>query len=193
MGVTLHPLLDSLVIAIGAVICGADTWVEMEAYGRAKAEWLKQCLELPLGIPSHDTFAPVPMRLKPAELQRCFLSWLRAVSKVTQGEVVAIEGKTLRRSFDRAAGKGALHMVSVWATANRVVVGQRKGEENSNELTAIPAVWQLLEVEGGIVPIDALGCQKDLARTIVEQGADYGLARKGQVPEPEEEVPHFSL
>ncbi len=175
----LHLLLDILVIAICAVICGADTWVEMEAYGRAKEEWLKQFLPLPNGIPSHDTFARVLARLKPEELQRCFLNWMRAVSERTHGEVVAIDGKTLRRSFDRAAGKGAIHMVSAWATANRLVLGQQQVDEKSNEITAIPALLRLLELEGCIVTIDAMGCQKAIARTIVEQGAEYVLALKG--------------
>jgi predicted transposase YbfD/YdcC len=175
----LHLLLDILVIALCAVICGADSWVEMEAYGRAKEEWLKQFLRLPNGIPSHDPFARVLARLKPEELQRCFLNWMGAVSELTHGEVVAIDGKTLRRSFDRAAGKGAMHMVSAWATANRLVLGQQQVDEKSNESTAIPALLRLLELEGGIVTIDAMGCQKEVARTIVEQGADYVLALKG--------------
>jgi predicted transposase YbfD/YdcC len=175
----LHLLLDILVIALCAVICGADTWVEMEAYGKAKYEWLKGFLALPNGIPSHDTFARVLARLKPEEFQRCFLNWMRAVSDLTHGEVVAIDGKTLRRSFDRAADKGAIHMVSAWATANQVVLGQQKVDEKSNEITAIPALLRLLEVEGCIVTIDAMGCQKEVARTIVEQGADYVLALKG--------------
>jgi predicted transposase YbfD/YdcC len=175
----LHLLLDILVIALCAVICGADTWVEMETYGKAKYEWLKGFLALPHGIPSHDTFARVLARLKPEEFQRCFLNWMRAVSDLRHGEVVAIDGKTLRRSFDRAADKGAIHMVSAWATANQVVLGQQKGDEKSNEITAIPALLRLLELEGGIVTIDAMGCQKEIARTIVEQGADYVLALKG--------------
>ena len=175
----LHLLLDILVIALCAVICGADTWVEMEAYGKAKYEWLKGFLALPNGIPSHDTFARVLARLKPEEFQRCFLNWMRAVSDLTHGEVVAIDGKTLRRSFARAADKGAIHMVSAWATANQVVLGQQKVDEKSNEITAIPALLRLLELEGCIVTIDAMGCQKEIARTIVEQGADYVLALKG--------------
>lgn len=187
----LHLLLDILVIALCAVICGADTWVEMEAYGKAKYDWLKQFLVLPYGIPSHDTFARVLARLKPEELQRCFLNWIRAVSELTQGEVVAIDGKTLRRSFDRAAGKGAIHMVSAWATANRVVLGQEKVDEKSNEITAIPALLRLLELEGCIVTIDAVGCQKEIARTIVEQGADYVLALKGNQGILHEEVELF--
>ena len=174
-----------------AVICGADTWVEMAAYGRAKEEWLKQFLLLPKGIPSHDTFARVLARVKPEELQRCFLNWMQAVSDLTHGEVVALDGKTLRRSFDRAAGKGAIHMVSAWATANRVVLGQQKVDEKSNEITAIPALLRLLEVEGCIVTIDAMGCQKEIARTIVEQGADYVLALKGNQGVMHDEVELF--
>ena len=187
----LHLLLDILVIALCAVICGADTWVEMAAYGRAKEEWLKQFLLLPKGIPSHDTFARVLARVKPEELQRCFLNWMQAVSDLTHGEVVALDGKTLRRSFDRAAGKGAIHMVSAWATANRVVLGQQKVDEKSNEITAIPALLRLLEVEGCIVTIDAMGCQKEIARTIVEQGADYVLALKGNQGVMHDEVELF--
>ena len=174
----LHLLVDILVIAICAVLCGADTWVEMEAYGNAKEQWLRQFLALPHGIPSHDTFGRVFARLKPEELQRCFLRWIQAVREVTHGEVVAIDGKTLRRSFDRAAGKGAIHMVSAWASTNRVVLGQQKVDEKSNEITAIPALLRLLEVKGCIVTIDAMGCQKAIARTIVEQEADYVLALK---------------
>ena len=187
----LHLLMDILVIAICAVICGADTWVEMEAYGRAKEQWLRQFLTLPNGIPSHDTFARVIARLKPEELQQCFLRWMQAVSEVTQGEVVAIDGKTLRRSFDRATGKNAIHMVSAWASTNRLVLGQQKVDEKSNEITAIPALLQLLELKGCIVTIDAMGCQKAIARTIIEQGADYVLTLKANHGLLYEEVQRF--
>ncbi len=187
----LHLLRDILVIAICAVICGADTWVEMEAYGRAKEQWLRQFLTLPHGIPSHDTFARVIARLKPEELQQCFLRWMQAVSEVTQGEVVAIDGKTLRRSFDRATGKGAIHMVSAWASANRVVLGQQKVDEKSNEITAIPVLLRLLELKGCIVTIEAMGCQKTIARTIVEQEADYVLTLKANHGRLYEEVQRF--
>lgn len=187
----LHLLMDILVIAICAVICGADTWVEMEAYGRAKEQWLRQWLTLPHGIPSHDTFARVLARLKPAELQQCFLRWMRAVSEVTEGEVVAIDGKTLRRSFDRATGKGAIHMVSAWASANRLVLGQQQVDEKSNEITAIPALLRLLDLKGCIVTIDAMGCQKAIARTIVEQEADYVLTLKANHGRLYEEVQRF--
>ena len=187
----LHLLMDILVIAICAVICGADTWVELEAYGRAKEQWLRGFLRLPHGIPSHDTFARVLARLKPEELQQGFLRWMQAVSEVTQGEVVAIDGKTLRRSFDRATGKGAIHVVSAWASANRVVLGQQKVDEKSNEITAIPALLRLLDLKGCIVTIDAMGCQKAIARTIVEQEADYVLTLKANHGRLYEEVQRF--
>ncbi len=187
----LHELMDILVIAICAVICGADSWVEMETYGRAKEQWLRQFLALPHGIPSHDTFSRVLARLKPEELQQCFLRWMQAVSEVTHGEVIAIDGKTLRRSFDRAAGKGAIHMVSAWASANRVVLGQQKVAEKSNEITAIPALLRLLELKGCIITIDAMGCQKAIARTIVEQDADYVLTLKANQGLLYDEVQRF--
>lgn len=187
----LHLLMDILVIAICAVICGADTWVEIEAYGRAKEKWLRQFLLLPNGIPSHDTFARVIARLKPEELQQCFVRWMQAVSEVTEGEVVAIDGKTLRRSFDRATGKSAIHMVSAWASANRLVLGQQKVDEKSNEITAIPALLQLLELKGCIVTIDAMGCQKAIAQTIIKQEADYVLTLKANQGLLYEEVRRF--
>jgi len=187
----LHLLMDILVMAICAVICGADSWVEMEAYGRAKEQWLRQFLALPNGIPSHDTFARVLARLKPDELQPCFLRWMQAVSEVTQGEVVAIDGKTLRRSCDRATGKSAIHMVSAWASANRLVLGQQKVDEKSNEITAIPALLQLLELKGCIVTIDAMGCQKAIAQTIIKQEADYVLTLKANHGLLYEEVQRF--
>ena len=139
-----HLLLDILVIALCAVLCGAEGWVDLEAYGKAKEEWLRQFLLLPHGIPSHDTFARVLARLDPEELQTCFLRWIRAVSEVTAGEVVARDGKTLRRSFDQASGKGAITMVSAWPTANRLVLGQQQVDEKSNEITTLPALLELL-------------------------------------------------
>jgi predicted transposase YbfD/YdcC len=187
----LHLLMDILVVAICAVICGADTWVEMEAYGRAKEKWLRQFLALPNGIPSHDTFARVLARLKPEEMQQCFLRWMQAVSEVTQGEVVAIDGKTLRRSFDRATGKSAIHMISAWASANRLVLGQQKVDAKSNEITAIPALLQLLELKGCIVTRDARGCQKAIVQTSIKPEADYVLTRKANQGLRYEEVQRF--
>jgi predicted transposase YbfD/YdcC len=187
----LHLLMDIVVIAICAVICGADTWVEMEAYGRAKEHWLRQFLTFPTGIPSHDTFARVSARLKPEELQPCFLRWMQAVSEVRQGEVVAVDGKTRRRSFDRAPGKSAIHLVSAWASAKRLVLGQQKVDEKSNEITAIPTLLRLLELKGGIVTIEAMGCQKAMARTIVDQEADSVLRLKANQGLLYEEVQRF--
>lgn len=131
-----HKLIDIIRVAICAVICGADTWVDIESYGRAKFEWLKQFLELPNGIPSHDTFARVFARLEPEQFQHCFLNWMKSISNIMKGEVVAIDGKTLRHSYDTAKDKGAIHMVSAWANANRLVIGQVKVDEKSNEITA---------------------------------------------------------
>ena len=173
-----HKLLDVLVIAICAILCGANDWVAVETFGRAKGEWFARFLELAHGIPSHDTFGRVFAVLSPPALQACFLSWIQAVAQVTQGQVVAIDGKTLRRSYDRRSAKAAIHMVSAWATHNRMVLGQLRTEEKSNEITAIPALLKVLDVSGCIVTIDAMGCQKAIAQQIVEQEADYVLALK---------------
>lgn len=151
-----HLLLDILVIAICAVICGADSWVELEVFGQAKRKWLATFLELPHGIPSHDIFGRVFRLLDPEQFQRCFLSWIEAVHTLTWGQVVAIDGKQLRRSHDHTLGKSAIHMVSAWATANRLVLGQTKVAEKSNEITAIPELLQVLEVAGCIVTVDGI-------------------------------------
>ena len=174
-----HLLIDILTIAILAVICGADGWVGIETYGRAKYDWLKTFLALPNGIPSHDTFARVFARLKPEKLQASFLSWVRSVSRVSKGELIALDGKTVRRSYDKGKNKGAIHMVSAWASQNRLVLGQRKVEEKSNEITAIPELLNVLDIHGCIVSIDAMGTQTAIAQQIIEQGGDYVLALKG--------------
>jgi predicted transposase YbfD/YdcC len=173
-----HKLIDILSIAILAVICGADSWVGMESFGQAKQNWLKRILELPNGIPSHDTFARVFARLNPEQFQACFLNWVRSLVRLSAGEVVAIDGKTLRQSSDLADGKAAIHMVSAWASANRLVLGQRKVDAKSNEITAIPQLIKVLELTGCIVTIDAMGCQKQIAHQIIERQADYVLALK---------------
>jgi len=173
-----HKLVDILTIAILAVICGADSWVGMESFGRAKFKWLKRILELPNGIPSHDTFARVFARLNPEQFQQCFLNWVRSLIRLKGEQVIAIDGKTLRQSYDTADAKGAIHLVSAWATQNRLVLGQCKVDEKSNEVTAIPQLLRVLEVRGCIVTLDAMGCQKDIARLIVKRGADYVLALK---------------
>jgi predicted transposase YbfD/YdcC len=178
-----HTLLDIVTIAVCAVIAGADTWVAIEAFGRRKEAFLRQFLGLPNGIPSHDTFGRVFAALDPAAFETCFLAWVRATVRATAGQVVAIDGKTLRRSHDRAAGKGPLHLVSAWATANHVVLGQVAVDEKSNEITAIPALLGVLAVSGCIVTIDAMGCHKEIARTIRAREADYVLALKDNHPQ----------
>jgi predicted transposase YbfD/YdcC len=176
-----HRLLDILTITLCAVICGADDWVAVATFGETRQEWLRTFLALPNGIPSHDTFGRVFRLLDPDELRRCFLAWVQAVVGEAGGlgpQVVAVDGKTLRRSHDRRAGKGPLHLVSAWATASGLVVAQVATEAKSNEITAIPALLKLLALEGATVTIDAMGCQTAIARQIVEQGADYVLALK---------------
>lgn len=177
-----HDLLDILTIALCAVLCGADTWVDVEAFGTAKLTWLRTFLALPNGIPSHDTFGRVFAALDPAAFETAFLGWVRAVTTVTAGAIVAIDGKTLRRSHDRAHGAGPLHLVSAWAGANGVVLGQRAVDEKSNEITAIPALLEVLALSGGIVTIDAMGCHHAIAAKIVAGGAEYVLALKDNQP-----------
>jgi len=174
----LHKLGDILVIAICAVIAGADNWEDVEEFGKVRLEWFKTFLELPNGIPSHDTFNRVFARLDPEQFQTSFLSWMRAVSQILGGQVIAIDGKVVRRSHDRGIGKAAIDMVSAWATANHLVLGQVKVDEKSNEITAIPQLLEALEVAGCIVTIDAMGCQTEIAEKIIACEADYVLALK---------------
>ena len=168
-----HKLIDIITIAICAVICGADGWVSIETYGKAKHHWLKQFLELPNGIPSHDTFARVFALINPQSFQECFLGWIQSIRKITEGEVIAIDGKTLRHSYDKKEHKSAIHMVSAWATENRLVLGQRQVDTKSNEITAIPELLKVLDISGCIVTIDAMGCQKKIVNLIVEGQGDY--------------------
>jgi len=173
-----HKLLDVMAIAICAILCGADDWNAIALFGKAKCQWFETFLELPNGIPSHDTFRRVFSLLSPASFQNFFVEWVKDVSDLVSG-VVSIDGKTLRRSHDRGVGKKAIHMVSAWATENNVVLGQVKTDEKSNEITAIPQLLQVLSLQGCIVTIDAMGCQKAIAKQIVEAGGDYVLALKG--------------
>jgi predicted transposase YbfD/YdcC len=161
-----------------AVICGADGWVGIENWGKAKQEWLESFLELPEGIPSHDTFGRVFAQIDMEGFQTCFVEWMKGVAQVSEGEIVAIDGKKLRRSHDKKVGKGAIHMVSAWATENHMVLGQRKVDEKSNEITAIPELLEVLVLSGCIVTIDAMGCQKDIAKKITDKGGDYVLNLK---------------
>jgi len=174
----LHKLVDILVIAICAVIAGADNWEDIEEFGKVRLEWFKTFLELPNGIPSHDTFNRVFARLDPEQFQASFLSWMRAVSQILGGQVIAIDGKVVRRSHDRGIGKAAIDMVSAWATANHLVLGQVKVDEKSNEITAIPQLLEALEVAGCIVTIAAMGCQTEIAEKIIAREAEYVLALK---------------
>jgi predicted transposase YbfD/YdcC len=186
-----HKLSDIVVIAVCAVLCGAESYPAIEDFGQEREEWLRQFLELPAGIPSHDTFNRVFRLLDPVQFQGCFLHWMQAVAEVTAGEVVALDGKALRRSFEKGTAKRAIHMVSAWASENGVVLGQRKVDTKSNEITAIPALLELLALKGCIVTIDAMGCQRAIAQKIVEQGADYVLALKGNQPTLEQAVERF--
>jgi predicted transposase YbfD/YdcC len=183
-----HKLLDLVLIAVCGAICGADGWVEIEEFGHAKRAWLQTFLELPNGIPSHDTFGRVFARLDPDEFEAAFVNWVQAVSQHTGGQVIAIDGKRLRRSHDRRLGKNAIHMVSAWASANHLVLGQRKVDEKSNEITAVPALLRVLVIQGCIVTLDAMGCQRDIAAQIVDQGGDYVLALKGNQTHLAEDV-----
>ncbi|MGH8338395.1 MAG: ISAs1 family transposase [Gammaproteobacteria bacterium] len=174
-----YPLLNLVVIAVCAVLAGADDFVAIAKFARGKRDWLARFLDLSNGIPSHDRFNAVLAAIKPAEFEKCLLSWIAALHELTAGQVIAIDGKTLRRSFDAASGKSAIHMVSAWATANRISLGQVVVDAKSNEITAIPQLLELLELSGALVTIDAMGCQTEIAGKIVAAGGDYCLAVKG--------------
>jgi predicted transposase YbfD/YdcC len=177
-----YPLINIVVIAVCAVICGADDFVAIAKWGRKKQKWLETLLDLEAGIPSHDRFNAVLAAIKPAEFEKCLLSWITALQEISDGQIIAIDGKTLRHSFDKASGKSAIHMVSAWATANHISLGQVATEEKSNEITAIPKLLEMLEIEGCLITIDAMGCQTAIAEEIVKAGADYVLAVKGNQP-----------
>ena len=187
----LHPLLNIIVIAICAVICGAENWVDVALYGNLKKEWLGKYLDLTNGIPSHDTFGRVFRRLQADAFQGCFLAWVKAVNQITQGQVIAIDGKELRRSMDERLGKRAIHMVSAWANENRLVLAQQKVDEKSNEITAIPALLEMLEIAGCIITIDAMGCQTEIAQQITDQEGDYVLAVKENQGHLFEDIEHL--
>lgn len=175
---TRHKLIDILVIAICAVVCGADGWSDVALFGRSKRSWLKTFLELPHGIPSHDTFGRVFGRINAEEFRGSFLEWVKAIQQLTQGEVIAIDGKQLRGSKDDGNGQAAIDMVSAWATANELVLGQVKVDDKSNEIPAIPKLLKLLDITGCLVTVDAIGTQTEIAATILEQGGDYLLPVK---------------
>ena len=186
-----HLVWDIISLTICAVVCGCETWEEIELYGKEKEDWLQTILELPNGIPSHDTIRRLFIRLNPEQLQECFLSWVESVRRSSEGEIVAIDGKTARRTHDRLNEKGPLHMVSAWSHENRLILGQVKTDEGSNEITAIPKLLKLLELHGSIVTIDAIGTQQEIAETIVGKHADYVLAVKANRPILHEELKWF--
>ena len=173
-----HDLMTILAVAICAIIGGANDWVAVAEFGRSKRAWFATFLDLANGIPSHDTFWRVFRVLDPDQFQTCFLNWIRATSPLIGGQVIAIDGKQLRRSHDKGLGRSAIYMVSAWATANHLVLGQRKVADKSNEITAIPELLRALDLTGCLVTIDAIGCQTAIAQLIVDQGADYLLALK---------------
>ena len=178
----MYPLVNVVVMAVCAVSCGADDFVGIATWARLKKEWLAKFLDLSAGIPSHDRFNAILGAIKPAEFEQCFLSWITTLHKITDGQLVAIDGKTLRRSFNAASSKAAIHMVSAWATANCISLGQVIVDAKSNEITAIPKLLEILELSGCLVTIDAMGCQTEIAAAIVKGGADYVLAVKGNQP-----------
>ncbi len=183
-----HSLTDALTIAICAIVGGADSWTDVEMFGDSKRQWFDSFLELPNGIPSHDTFGRVFSMLDAEQFQSRFIEWVKAVSEVCNGQTVAIDGKSVIRSHDRFIGKDAIHMVGAWSAANRLVLGQVKVDDKSNEIMAIPELLRALDVCGRTVAIDAMGCQKEVAKTIIERGADYALALKSNQRQLYEDV-----
>src|SRR3954462_4850993 len=173
-----HRLIDILVIAVSAVIACAESWEDIELYGRSKLAWLKTFLALPNGIPSHDTFRRVFMLIDPDAFEGCFARWAQSLTRKVEREVVAIDGKTVRRSGSPRHNHGPLHLVSAWASDQELVLAQREVDGKSNEIPAIPELLDILHLEGAIVTLDAMGCQKDIAARIRAKGADYLLALK---------------
>jgi predicted transposase YbfD/YdcC len=188
-----YPLINIVTIALCAVIAGADDFVTIAAWARQKRAWLATILDMSCGIPSHDRFNAIFKAIKPAEFERCLLSWITSLHEVTAGQLVAIDGKTLRQSFDKADAKSAIHMVSAWATANHISLGQVVVDQKSNEITAIPRLLDLLDVSGCLVTIDAMGCQAEIAGKIIEAKADYVLAVKANQPTLHEGIVEFFL
>jgi predicted transposase YbfD/YdcC len=183
-----HVLVEIVLISICAVLCGAESWSEVEQIGNTKAAWLKQYLTLAAGIPWHDTFGRVFRLLNAAEFQRRFMRWVEAHFSIAAGQVSAVDGKTLRGSYDTFRGQEAIHLVSAWARASGVLLGQRKVDAKSNEITAVPELLKLLFIKGWVVTVAALNCQKDIAQTIIDPHADYGFALKANHPQLHRDV-----
>jgi predicted transposase YbfD/YdcC len=183
-----HKLIDIITISICAVVCGADGWIDIEMYGIARKKWLGKFLELPNGIPSHDTFARVFSQINPDDFNKSFLSWIKGISKITAGEIIAFDGKQSRNSGDEKNGQGVINTVSAWAASNRLVLGQKKVEGKSNEITALPELIKILDLAGCIVTIDAMGCQREIVKKIVEKDANYVIAVKKNQPSLYEQI-----
>jgi predicted transposase YbfD/YdcC len=183
-----HILREIIMIAVCAVLSGAESWSEVEQFGESKLEWLKGYLELPAGIPSHDTFGRVFRLLDAEAFQERFMKWVEATFAVERGQVIAVDGKTARGSRDSYRGQDAIHLVSAFAHASGLLLGQRKVDEKSNEITAVPELLKTLFIKGCVVTVDALNCQKEIAQTIIERGADYVFALKGNHPQLHQEV-----
>lgn len=187
----LHKLTDIIALCIVAVLGSADGWEEIEMFGRSKEEWLRTFLELPNGIPSHDTIGRVMQRIDSEAFERCFVSWVMSLRSAHGGAVIAIDGKTLRHSFDTAASQSPIHLVSAYAVDEKLVLGQQRVDSKSNEITAIPALLDMLDISGATITIDAMGCQKDIAASIRDKGADYVLALKDNHHNLFEDVKEF--
>lgn len=186
-----YPLIEIVFLCISAIISGFDGWEAIEDFGHGKLEWLRKFLPYEHGIPCHDTIARVMSCLSSKALQSCFVSWVQSVAKITEGEIVAIDGKQARRSYDKRNRKAAIHMVSAWACQNGMVLGQQKTDSKSNEITAIPELLEILELKGCIVTLDAMGCQREVAKKIRDCEADYVLALKGNQGELHDMVSDF--
>jgi hypothetical protein len=188
---TRHRLYDILLIALCAIISGADSWTQVAEFGHSKITWFKEFLQLPNGIPSHDTFGRLFARIDPKGFQSFFAQWVQDMAQSLSGKTVAIDGKTLRRSHDQINGKSPIHMVSAWASEIRLVLGQIKTDDKSNEITAIPELIKTLALEGAIVTIDAMGCQKKITQTIIEEKADYVIQVKDNQQRLHEDIALF--
>lgn len=190
-GRTDYPLIEIIFLTISAVISGFDGWEAIEDFGHAKLDWLRNYLPFHHGIPRHDTIARVISALSPSGIQQCFVSWVQSIAQISDGEIIAIDGKQARRSYDKKNRKAALHMVSAWACQNGVVLGQQKTDTKSNEITAIPQLLDILELKGCIVTLDAMGCQRDIAKKIRDKEANYVLALKGNQSDLQEATSDF--
>jgi len=186
-----HPLVNILIIAMLAMICVGEGWEDMEEFGLAKKAWLGTFLDLKHGIPSADTFRRVLSAMNPKAFNACFIAWVQALSLGTSGKLIAIDGKTIRHSFDRATGKKALHVVSAWIAENRLTLGQIATEEKSNEIAAIPKLLELLDIRGATITVDAMGCQRAIAEKVIDQGGDYIMGLKGNQEVAHKEVQEY--